>query len=76
MAFHEILDAESNQTVSGSKTLFNPLLSSGICTADPTVALGVVTKQYADGLGAGASARYSGIMNGNFAVWNRGGSFS
>ena len=71
MPLHNFVDEESNQTMSGGKTLLSPLLIGGECSADPTEALGIATKQYADAVISQRDA-YNAIMNGNFQIWNRG----
>lgn len=72
MPLKNMLDLESNQTATGSKTFHAPLMIGGTCSADPAVPLGMTTKQYVDG----TANRLNGVMNPNFSVWNRGTTFS
>lgn len=49
MATKTMLNTDSTQTAAG-KTFTAPIINGGTCGADPTAALGIVTKQYADAL--------------------------
>lgn len=49
MATKTVVNTDSIQTLT-NKTLTVPILSGAVCTANPTTALGVATKQYIDAL--------------------------
>lgn len=49
MSTKTVVNTDSVQTLA-NKTLTTPILSGGVCTANPTTPLGVATKQYIDAL--------------------------
>lgn len=49
MATKTLVNTDSTQTLS-NKTLTAPILNAAVCGADPTVPLGVATKQYVEAL--------------------------
>lgn len=49
MATKTVVNTDSSQTLT-NKTLTAPVLSGAVCSANPTTALGVATKQYIDAL--------------------------
>lgn len=76
------MDAIDTQMKANAVTAAAALPKSGgamtgplILAADPTVALGAVTKQHAENIPVNAMSR-QGLINANFDVWQRGISFS
>lgn len=67
------MNLESNQSVTGIKTLTAPVLAGGVATGDPVVPLGVATKQFVEAA-VGSSSAYEDnpLINGLMLVNQRG----